>query len=254
MTEDGARIGTPHYLAPEASADARSDQYALACVVHEMLTGAPPFRGNTPGRRARATPGGSASFDHGRQAGAVRRAWMRRCGARSRRNRTPGSGARANSRACSRRRRGGSRSAPRRCGMLAAAATLPRSHDPRRRRGWPCSRCSRSGASPRPERGAGRTARGTRFDPLRDPARRGIRERRRGRDAPGRTAPLERHQRGRSIPGARGDREARRQAAPCGRRKPLAIAAQLGRGTVRAAGSDAERGLEPRAARGLRDG
>ena len=48
MTEDGARIGTPHYLAPESPADARSDQYALACVVHEMLTGAPPFEGNTP--------------------------------------------------------------------------------------------------------------------------------------------------------------------------------------------------------------
>lgn len=48
VTEDGARIGTPHYLAPETPADARSDQYSLACVVHEMLTGNPPFEGNTP--------------------------------------------------------------------------------------------------------------------------------------------------------------------------------------------------------------
>jgi hypothetical protein len=48
VTEDGARIGTPHYLAPESPADARSDQYSLACVVHEMLTGNPPFEGNAP--------------------------------------------------------------------------------------------------------------------------------------------------------------------------------------------------------------
>jgi CheY-like chemotaxis protein/predicted Ser/Thr protein kinase len=40
-------IGTPDYLAPEqiegAPPDGRVDQYALACVVHHCLAGAPPF-------------------------------------------------------------------------------------------------------------------------------------------------------------------------------------------------------------------
>jgi serine/threonine-protein kinase len=40
-------IGTPDYLAPEqiegATIDGRADQYALACVVHHCLAGAPPF-------------------------------------------------------------------------------------------------------------------------------------------------------------------------------------------------------------------
>ena len=47
ITETGARIGTPRYLAPESDADARSDQYALACVVFEALSGAPPFRADS---------------------------------------------------------------------------------------------------------------------------------------------------------------------------------------------------------------
>jgi serine/threonine protein kinase len=46
LTQTGAILGTPLYMAPEAlagSADPRSDLYALGCVVHEMLAGAPPF-------------------------------------------------------------------------------------------------------------------------------------------------------------------------------------------------------------------
>lgn len=49
LTSDGAILGTPHYMSPEQAAgrgaDARSDQYALAVVAYEMLTGAPPFYG-----------------------------------------------------------------------------------------------------------------------------------------------------------------------------------------------------------------
>ena len=49
LTETGLSLGTPAYMSPEqgsgASVDARSDVYALGCVVYEMLVGAPPFTG-----------------------------------------------------------------------------------------------------------------------------------------------------------------------------------------------------------------
>jgi serine/threonine-protein kinase len=44
-------VGTPDYLAPEQieghTVDGRVDQYALACVVHHCLAGAPPFGRNS---------------------------------------------------------------------------------------------------------------------------------------------------------------------------------------------------------------
>ncbi|QDU20274.1 protein kinase domain-containing protein [Urbifossiella limnaea] len=53
LTEAGVFLGTPEYVAPEQAedprrADARSDLYGLGATLYFLLSGAPPFSGQTP--------------------------------------------------------------------------------------------------------------------------------------------------------------------------------------------------------------
>ncbi len=52
LTQQGAFMGTPEYVAPEQAADARAadiraDIYSLGCTLYALLTGNPPFAGDT---------------------------------------------------------------------------------------------------------------------------------------------------------------------------------------------------------------
>ena len=52
MTQTASVIGTAQYLSPEQArgetVDARSDVYSTGCLLYELITGSPPFQGDSP--------------------------------------------------------------------------------------------------------------------------------------------------------------------------------------------------------------
>jgi len=66
LTLDGLALGTPEYMSPEQAAGENNvgvagDVYSLACVIYEMLAGAPPFSAATGAQLWKGNVGGQVS-------------------------------------------------------------------------------------------------------------------------------------------------------------------------------------------------
>ena len=142
MTQTAAVVGTAQYLSPEQArgenVDSRSDVYSTGCLLYELLTGRPPFVGDSPV---------SVAYQHVREQAPPPSSHDEELHARDRRDRDEVAG-QERRRPLPERRRDAGRHRPlpgrqagagaRRCPPVAADRVLPDGlADPGRRRGAP---------------------------------------------------------------------------------------------------------------------